>query len=56
MNEKERELLDVIRNCPDPVQAVLTAIEVFNTFLTQCEEDQSHEPVCLPVFAGITEA
>ena len=48
MSQNEIELISVIQASGDPVDAIFTAIEVFTSFLKQCEEDQSPEAVCLP--------
>ena len=35
MSNNEVELINIIRNSPDPDKAVMTAIEIFTAFLAQ---------------------
>jgi hypothetical protein len=47
MSTHEKELLKIIRESNDPVQAVLTAIKVFATFLAQLGASPE-PPACDP--------
>jgi hypothetical protein len=50
-NSNEQELLSLIREADDPAEAIITAIQIFTSFLAQCEADQSPMVVCPPVSA-----
>ena len=56
MSNNEIELMSVIQTSGDPVKAILTAIEIFSSFLKQCEAGQLPEAACPPESAGTVAA
>jgi hypothetical protein len=46
MTENEKNLLETIRNHPEPEQAVEIAIKTILAFLEQDESSQEQPPVC----------
>ena len=46
MSQKEFELIDIISNDKDPIEALTIAIETIIDFLEQSESDQELDLVC----------
>ena len=46
MSANEIELMNIIYECDEPDQAVLTAIKVFAAFLERLSEDPAPQAVC----------
>lgn len=49
MTDNEKELIRIIRDCDNEVQALMTATAIILDFLKQHESSEEQAVVCLPV-------
>ena len=50
MTANETELIEIIRNDKDPVEAMITAFKIISDYLAQPQSSQEQIPDDLPVF------
>ena len=55
MNVYEMELIRMIREHDDPGRALVIAVEVITSFLTQHGSSEAQEPACLQELSGTTQ-